>query len=108
MKFFAAIKDRYNDLRRRQPWKVLLNKYFLLTLLTASLTLVFNTNNIATWVEARRTLHQQRIQIRTLKEGIKDTDTKISRLKSQKDSLEKFAREEYLYHESGEDVYIIE
>ena len=108
MKFFAAIKSWYRGHRHKQPWKVLLNKYFLLLLFMASITLVFNNNNVVTWVNARRTLHQQRAQIRTLQDGIKDTDAKISRLKSQKDSLETFAREEYLYHESGEEIFIVE
>ena len=108
MKLFSTIKDWYRDHRHQQPWKVLLNKYFLLLLFMALITLVFNTNNVVTWVDARSKLHQQRVQIRTLQDGIKDTDAKISRLKSQKDSLETFAREEYLYHESGEEIFIVE
>ena len=35
-------------------------------------------------------------------------DRKLQQLRSERDSLEKFAREEYYYHQDGEDVYVIE
>jgi cell division protein FtsB len=34
-------------------------------------------------------------------------ERKLEQLKSQRDSLEKFAREEYYYLQDGEDVYVI-
>jgi cell division protein FtsB len=42
------------------------------------------------------------------KESIRQTDEKLKELKSNKDSLEKFAREQYFFHEPDEDLFIIE
>jgi len=39
---------------------------------------------------------------------IKDNNKKFSALETDKDNLERFAREEYLMKKDGEDIYIIE
>ena len=107
-KLWTAIKQWHFDHKTRPVWRVVINKYFILTVGLALWALFFNTNNVFHWAEARHTLREQKVLIKTLRQGIKETDAKIGRLKSQKDSLETFAREEYLYHEAGEEVYIIE
>ena len=59
-------------------------------------------------IRARVTLRRQQRQIEFYKREISNMDRKLQQLRSERDSLEKFAREEYYYHQDGEDVYVIE
>ena len=70
--------------------------------------LFFDTNNLISWYKDLKQLAWQNRQKVYYKEAIKQTDEKLQELASNKDSLEKFAREQYLFHEAGEDVYVIE
>jgi len=51
---------------------------------------------------------EQESQKRYYKEAIKAMDEKLNELNSNKDSLEKFAREQYLFKEDDEDIFIVE
>ena len=51
---------------------------------------------------------RQERQIEYYNREIKSIDEKLQELSSNKDSLEKFAREQYYFHEEDEDLYIIE
>ena len=53
-------------------------------------------------------MSDQEIQKRYYKEAIKATEEKLNELSSNKDSLEKFAREQYLFKEIDEDIFIVE
>ena len=52
-------------------------------------------------------LKEQERQKLYYKEEIKKTEEKLDELNSNVDSLEKFAREQYLFHKPDEDLYII-
>ncbi len=95
-------KERYLLLR------IALNKYFIVTFCFLTWIVFFDDNSFIRWLEVRRTLHGQNAQIEFYQREITTTENKINYLKSEKDSLEKFAREEYHYHEDGEDVYLVE
>lgn len=82
-------------------------KYLVVLLIFIVLTFIVDTNNIKVWWRARMTQREQAIQIENLKKEIESNETRIRRLTSEKDSLEKFAREQYLFHEEGEDVYVV-
>jgi len=82
-------------------------KYLVVLLIFIVLTFIVDTNNIMVWWRARMTQREQAIQIENLKKEIESNETRIRRLTSEKDSLEKFAREQYLFHEEGEDVYVV-
>ena len=53
------------------------------------------------------TVAQQERQKEYFKEAIKVTDEKLKELTSNKDSLEKFAREQYLFHEKDEEIFLV-
>lgn len=72
------------------------------------LFLVLKKDNIITWVNAGLTLNRQNRQIENYRQEIDDLDGKIKTITSNKDSLETYAREEFLFAEPGETVYIIE
>ena len=109
MKFLKKISEGVSQLKaKNRALRILLNKYFIVTMIFLVWIAFFDSNNVIRWIGVRKTLHEQKSQIKFYEQEISATDSKINYLKSEKDSLEKFAREEYLYHEEGEDVYLIE
>ena len=105
MSFFSRLSERPGF---RQLFKVLKNKYFIVTFLFLVWILFFDTNNLISWYKDLKQLGRQNRQKVYYQEAIKQADEKLNELASNKDSLEKFAREQYLFHEAGEDVYVIE
>ena len=108
MSIFAKIKGRIALWKQHRVGKVLLNKYFIVGLLFLVWICFFDTNNVGELIRTRRTLRSQRRQIEFYNQEISKMDRKIDQLQSQRDTLEKFAREEYYYQQDGEDVYVIE
>lgn len=109
MKFLKKISEGVSQLKaKNRALRILLNKYFIVTMIFLVWIAFFDSNNVIRWVGVRKTLREQKSQIKFYEQEISATESKINYLKSEKDSLEKFAREEYLYHEEGEDVYLIE
>ena len=111
----GKIKARWSSLREKvaaakqnhRYVRVLLNKYFILTFIFLIWILFLDNNNVMVWLRTQHTLRRQKAHIELLEREINQTETRIDQLSSQRDSLERFAREEYLFHEPGEDVYIV-
>ena len=92
----------------RQVFKVLKNKYFIVTAAFLIWIFFFDTNNLISWYRDLKQLAWQNRQKVYYQEAIRQADEKLNELTSNKDSLEKFAREQYLFHESGEDIYVVD
>lgn len=108
MSFFSRTRARFRLWRRQPVGKVLLNKYFLVGAFFLVWICFFDTNNVGRMLRTRRTLQSQQRQIEFYEQEISQMERKLEQLRSQRDSLEKFAREEYYYLKDGEDVYVIE
>lgn len=67
-----------------------------------------NQNNIVRWIKAGAEIRRQDRMIERYKEEIKKMDDQIHGLTSNKDSLEKYARENFGFAEPGDDVYVTE
>lgn len=72
------------------------------------LWLVGPGNTIVHWVKAKNEISSQEKQMEYYREQIEIMDRDIEELQTNKDSLEKFARERFRFAAPGEDVYIIE
>lgn len=72
------------------------------------LFLFVKKDNLARWIQAGFTLGQQQRRIEQLKQENGSLDAQIHMLTSSKDSLEKYAREEFGFAEPGDDVYVEE
>lgn len=83
------------------------NKYVMVTIFFLVWVLFVDTNNFFVWMGARKDVSLQEQQKEYYKNAIKQTDEKLKELGSNKDSLEKFAREQYLFHEKDEEAFII-
>jgi len=102
-----AVKERIAKLKERRIWRILLNKYFIVAVIFLIIIGLIDSNSIGQYFRNRSTLRTQREQIRFYEREIKAIETKLDQLNSRKDSLEKFAREEYYYLEDGETVYLV-
>ena len=67
-----------------------------------------NQNNIVRWVKAGAEIRRQDRLIEKYNKEISEMDSQIHGLKSDKDSLERYARENFGFAEPGDDVYVLE
>ena len=65
-------------------------------------------NNLIHWIGARLEIASQRRQIEQYGREIEEMDRRIDMLRSDRDTLEKFARERFHFAEPGGDVYIVD
>lgn len=70
--------------------------------------LLLKKGNIINWVEAAVTIKRQEAQIERNQKTIDMMDANVHALTTNRDSLEKFAREKFHFAESGDDIYLIE
>ena len=87
--------------------RIVRNKYVVVTVFFFVWVLFIDTNNIFVWFNDLQTVKQQERQKEHYREAILQTDEKLKELTSNKDSLEKFAREQYLFHQKDEEVFVV-
>ena len=87
--------------------KFIRNKYVIVTVFFLVWVLFIDTNNLFVWIRDMGVVSSQERQKEYYREAIRQTDEKLQELTSNKNSLEKFAREQYLFHQKDEEVFII-
>jgi len=107
MSVFTNIREKLREWKRHPAGKVLLNRYFVVGVVFLVWICFIDTNNVGRLIRSRIELRNQHRQIELYKREISEMDRKLDQLRSERDSLEKFAREEYFYHQDGEDVFVI-
>ena len=80
----------------------------VIALLFVTLLCVYPDNNIFTWLEAKREIRSQERQMRRYQLEINEMQEKIKELTVDRDTLERFARENFHFAAEGEDIYLIE
>ena len=81
-------------------------KYALVaTVLIVLVLLVIPAGSIPSWIKSGFEIRSQKRQMENYREEIDALSRKIEDLSTDKDSLEKFAREQFGFTEPGEDVY---
>ena len=60
------------------------------------------------WAKAGVEIKRQERQIREYEQEIERMDKRVDMLKTDRDTLEKFAREQFHFAATGDDVYVIE
>ena len=105
----AEFRSKVRALKEEKQWlRILLNKYVLVTLAFIVWMLFMDNNSIGVWLRTGRQLRNQERRIEYLNKEISSTEGRLEQLRSNRDSLEKFAREQYGFHEADEDVFIVE
>lgn len=85
-----------------------LGGYIVISGIFILLLLFYPGNNLITWVKTRNEIRQQEKLMRKYEIEIMQMEKQISDLTTERDTLEKFAREQFHFAEPGEDVYIVE
>ena len=65
-------------------------------------------NTVIHWIQAKKDINAQEAAIEQYKADLEEMDKRINMLKTDRDTLEKFAREQFNFAVPGEDVYIVE
>lgn len=103
---FKDLLDRKKDGDKARQRSFL--RYAIVLTLLLVLFLFLKTDNVIRWIEAGVTIRRQEKQIEYYRNEIERLDKEATMLVSDRDSLEKFARENYDFAKEGEDVYIVE
>lgn len=69
---------------------------------------VIKRDNLFRWIEAGFTVRNQEKRMEFYEADIQRLQEEVRNLTTDKDSLEKYAREKFLFAEPGEDVYVEE
>lgn len=94
--------------KKNKLLRIITDKYVIVTFIFAVIVLFVDRNNIIGWAgNYIKAVRQEKI-IRQYRKDINNLDEKLRELTSDKDSLEKFAREQYYFHKKDEEVFIID
>lgn len=99
----GKINDIFTGEHRKFAWFVTVT-----TVLFLGSWIIGPGNTIPHWIRAKREIAHQEKQMEIYRQQIDDMDESIEDLKTDRDSLEKFAREQFHFAAPGEDVYIVE
>lgn len=81
--------------------------YIVISGIFILLLLLYPGNNLITWIKTRSEIRQQEKIMRKYQIEIMEMDKQIRELTTERDTLEKFARENFHFAEPGEDVYLV-
>ena len=68
--------------------------------------LLVKKDSVLRWVQTGFELRRQRKEIEYYQKQIRDLDSRIEGLCTNRDTLEAYAREQFLFSEPGDDVYL--
>ena len=88
-------------------WPWLKNKYALTILLFAIWILFFDQNNMVDRLKMSGEIRQLEEDRQYYKEQIDKDSTRLHELTTDKDNLEKYAREQFLMKKENEDVFVV-
>ena len=100
---FGKIRDAYRGPRRKFVWFVT-----LATVVFLFVWIVGPGNTVIHWAKAGLEVRRQNKVIEKYEAENAELDRRINMMKHDKDTLEKFAREQFRFAVPGEDVYIVE
>lgn len=99
----GKVKDIFKGPHRKFAWFVV-----VVTGVFAFLWIVGPGNTVIHWFRAGIEIRRQEQLIKDLEQQNAEMDARIRMLKTDKDTLEKFAREQFNFAVPGEDVYVVE
>lgn len=87
--------------------KLKFGKYILVALVFIIWLCFFDNKSIVDLIQTKGEIEQLELEKRGYLKKIAEDKQKIKELKTNKENLEKFAREQYLMKRQNEDIYII-
>ena len=98
--------NRDNDGNRKEQRSFL--RYAIIATVVFLVFMFLKKDNLVNWVQAGVSLRRQERQIERYRQENEELDRRIRVMTGDRDSLERFAREEFYFAEPGDDVYITE
>ena len=86
---------------------ILKNKYFIVTFAFVIIITFIDKNSIIRFIDLSIDKYRQERVMKQYRKDIVELDKKIKELSYNRDSLEKFARENYYFHEKDEEIFIV-
>ena len=99
----SKIEDIFHGPHRKFAWFVVITTSVLIFL-----WLVGPGNTFIHWIKAGIEIKRQEKLIEMYQEENAELDRKVNMIRNDRDTLEKFAREQFRFAAPGEDVYILE
>ncbi len=97
-----------NPLQKRlKIRKLLLNKYTIVFVVFAVLVTFFDNHSLIHRWETHRRIVEMEKELNYYQNEIKDTKQKNNELRSDKENLEKFAREHFYMKKESEEIFIV-
>ncbi len=93
--------------RLKQAIPFLKNKYFLILAFFILWLVLFDSNNLIDRYRQMKELKQLRLDKSYYQKKIEEDSRKLKELETDRKSLEKFAREQYLMKKKNEDIFIV-
>ena len=103
LKIMGKIKDIFRGQHRHFAWFAL-----IVTGIFLVLWLVGSGNTFINWAKAGAEIRHQEKLILEYEDQNAEMDRRIRMIRTDKDTLEKFAREQFNFAVPGEDVYIVD
>ncbi|MBP5337664.1 MAG: septum formation initiator family protein [Bacteroidales bacterium] len=100
------IWNRDKDGNRREQRSFV--RYAIVATAIFVLFLFLKKDSIINWVQAGITLRRQERQIEQYRKENEELDERIRMMTGDRDTLERYAREQFFFAEPGDDVYVIE
>lgn len=100
-------KDNSTGLQQRSLFTKLMNKYTMTLLIFLVWLAFFDRNNLVEKMQLKNKITTLKKEKSYYQEKIEDDNRKMQELLSNKDNLEKFAREQYLMKNRNEDIFVI-
>ena len=98
-----------NDIKKRKKTSWGFNSLQIgILVLVVVMLFFFSDSNIKKRIDSDREIRSLKNQIEFYRKKIEADKTKLHELQSDKDNLEKFARENYLMKKENEEVFVIE
>jgi len=91
----------------KKAWPVVRNKYILTISVFAVWILFFDQNNLIDRMKMSAEIRELEADRAYYQEAIAQDSTRLHQLTTDKENLEKFAREQYLMKKKNEDVFVV-
>ena len=105
-KYTKDLWNRDKDGNRKEQRSFL--RYAIVATALFLLFLLLKKDSIVTWVQAGFTLRRQERQIEQYQRENEELDRRIRTMTLDRDTLERYAREQFQFAEPGDDVYLTE
>ncbi len=105
-KYTKDLWDRDKDGNRKEQRSFL--RYAIIATVVFLLFMFLKKDNLINWVQAGLSLRRQERQIEQYQRENEELDRRIRVMTGDRDSLERYAREQFYFAEPGDDVYITE